>query len=168
VVVYERIETSPPSIQVPIDSSLGEGIQLLGYDARPQGGCSMDESGRQISVTDPGTCTLHLTLYWEALDMVDSDYTVFTHIVDRDGAVLAQQDNKPQGGEFPTVDWFPGDVIPDEYTLSLPADAPPGDYDLEVGMYLLETASRLVAYDTNDLRWPDDAIRLNLSIIVVP
>ena len=168
VIVYERVEAPPPTIQVPLDSSLGEGIQLLGYDVRPEGGCSMDESGRQISVTDPGACTVYLTLYWKALDIVDADYTVFTHIVDAQGAVLAQQDNKPQSGAFPTRDWFPGDVIPDEYTLALPTDASPGDYGLVVGMYLLQTAGRLEAYDADDLRWPNDAIRLNLSIVVVP
>jgi hypothetical protein len=109
-----------------------------------------------------------LVLYWKVLDLVELDYTVFTHVVGADGAVLAQQDNKPQSGGFPTRDWFPGDVIPDGYSLALPADAPPGDYGLEVGMYLLETASRLEAYDADGQRWPNDAIRLNEPIVVAP
>jgi hypothetical protein len=59
-------------------------------------------------------------------------------------------------------------VIPDEYSLALPADAPPGDYGLEVGMYLLETAGRLEAYDAAGQRWPNDAIRLDPLLVVVP
>ena len=168
VVVYERLDAAPPTIQVPLDLSLGEGIQLLGYDVGAQGGCRLDEAGQQILVTEPGACSVDLVLYWKALDLVEQDYTVFTHVVGADGAVLAQQDNKPQGGGFPTRDWFPGDVIPDGYSLALPADAPPGDYGLEVGMYLLETASRLEAYDADGQRWPNDAIRLNEPIVVAP
>jgi mannosyltransferase len=171
IVVYERAETSPPTIQYPMASRLGEGIQFLGFDTRAEGGCTIEErrdAGRYVSVVEPGSCTVHLTLYWQPSDLVDADYTVFTHIVGADGQILAQQDNRPQNGGFPTTDWFPGDVIPDEYTLTLPADATPGSYALEVGMYILQTGVRPEALDGDGRRWPNDAIRLDLPIEVVP
>jgi hypothetical protein len=170
VSVYERVKPSPPLIQYPMDSRLGEGIEFLGFDITTEGGCAVDQVGnarRSFSVADPGSCIFHLTLYWQSSDLVDADYTVFTHIVDADGLILAQQDNKPQGGGFLTTDWFPGDIIPDDYTLVLPADAPPATYALEVGMYLLQNGIRLEAYDGNGARWPNDAIRLDLPIEVV-
>ncbi|HSR32610.1 MAG TPA: glycosyltransferase family 39 protein [Anaerolineae bacterium] len=171
VVVYEQIETVLPAIQHSMTSYLGEEIEFLGYDVRTEGGCSLDDlgdEGRQLSVTDPGSCTMHFTLHWQVLDLVDADYTVFTHVVDTGGAVLTQQDNKPQSGQFPTLEWFPGDVIADEYTLTFPVDTPLGEYTMEVGMYQLETADRLVAHDADETPWPDDAIRLNIPIVVVP
>ena len=168
VVVYERADRSPPDIQFPTESYLGKVIQLLGYDVRPEGGCSLDDSGRRLLVASPESCTLHLTLYWQALDVMGANYTVFVHLLAADGQIPAQQDSQPQGGAFPTMDWFPGDIIPDEYALAFPADVPADEVGLEVGMYLLETAERLPAYDAAGARWPDDAIQLDLAIEVLP
>jgi mannosyltransferase len=168
VVVYERAENLPPTIQVPFESQLGAGIQLLGYDVRPEGGCGLDDSGHSLLLTGPKSCTVHLTLYWQALDVIGANYTVFVHVLAPDGQIPAQQDSQPQGGAFPTRDWFPGDIIPDEYLLPLPDDVPTGEYTLEVGMYLLETAERLPAHDAAGARWPNDAIPLDLTIEVLP
>jgi len=154
LVVYERAEAPPPAIQHPMVSRLGEGIRLLGFDLEP-------------TTVRPGEA-LRLTLYWQALAPMDIAYTVFTHLLDADGQFRAQQDNQPQSGGFPTTEWLPGDVIRDEYVLALPPDAPPGEYTLEVGMYRLETGERLPAYDADGRRWPEDAIRLDLSIEVMP
>ena len=41
--------------------------------------------------------------------------------------------NDPESA--PTTAWAPGDLILDEYQLQLPADAPPGPYQIEVGIY---------------------------------
>jgi hypothetical protein len=151
-----------------MDSRLGDGIQFLGYDVKPEGECSVDDSKRQLSITSPGSCTVHLTLYWQALGIPKANYTVFTHLLAADGQIPAQKDGQPQDGAFPTGDWFPGDIIPDEYTLILPSGTPPGDYGAEVGMYLLETAERLLAFDASGARWPNDAIQLDQSIEVLP
>jgi hypothetical protein len=168
VVVYERADRPTPDIQVAAESRLGDGIQLLGYDVRPEGECSLDDSGRRLLVTDAESCRVHLTLYWQALDIIDSNYTVFIHLLAEDGQIPAQQDSQPQGGAFPTADWFPGDIIPDEYRLAFPVDVAVGEYDLEVGMYLLATAERLPAFDASGTRWPNDAILLDLTAEVLP
>ena len=152
--VYERAKVVPLTIQHPLDVRLGEGIGLLGYNLEP-------------TAVRPGEA-VRLTLYWQAQSPMDTAYTVFTHLLDADGMTQAQQDSQPQGGEFPTTEWLYGDVIRDEYTLALPTDAPPSEYTLEVGMYRLETGERLPAYDADGQRWPDDAIRLDLSIEVAP
>lgn len=44
--------------------------------------------------------------------------------------------------------------------LALPADAPPGEYQIEVGLYLLETMARLPATDAAGQPLPDDAALL--------
>ncbi len=166
VVVYERQDNPPPAIQHPLISRLGEGIELMGYDLQADAGC--EKEGTERLIVHPAACNLHLTLYWRALALTDTAYTVFTHLLGPDGQIQAQKDNQPQSGGFPTVEWFPDDMIADEYTLTLSPNAPPGEYTLEVGMYHLETNTRLPAYDADNKRWPQDAIRLDLAITVVP
>lgn len=56
---------------------------------------------------------------------------IFVHVVDADGALRAQHD----GLDSPAWSWQPGDVIVQAHPVPLPADLPPGDYALQVGLY---------------------------------
>jgi len=87
--------------------------------------------------------TLHLTLYWRALSSMEQDYTVFTHLLLPPDQVWAQEDDQPQDGQAPTSSWQPGQLIEDHYFLALPAETPPGVYEIEVGVYLSTTGARL-------------------------
>lgn len=118
-----------PAVETSWQADLEGKARLLGYALEPK-------------VLGPGE-TLHLTLYWQALLPGSKDYTVFVHILDRDGHMWAGQDNWPQGGAFPTSLWMSGEFVTDRYEIALPADIPEGDYRVEVGMYLLETMERL-------------------------
>jgi hypothetical protein len=40
-----------------------------------------------------------------------------------------------------------GEVIADRYTVTLQADAPPGDYAIEIGLYEATTGERLPVLD---------------------
>jgi hypothetical protein len=109
--------------------TLANQIELLGYDidlddARPGG-------------------IIPLALYWRALKEMDEGYTVFTHLLGPDGQILAQQDNPPVNGTYPTTLWLPSEVIADPYNIPLPTDLPPGDYPIQVGFYIAETGLRL-------------------------
>jgi hypothetical protein len=121
--------TAPPPIQHPRQEILGQQIRFLGYDLR----YPPYEPGGQI----------YLTLYWQALDRIDEDYTVFTHLLDSEGRLRAQKDNPPVNGLLPTSAWEVGEIIQDRYIIPLSPDLPPDDYRLEIGMYQLETGQRL-------------------------
>ncbi|MFB0535633.1 MAG: hypothetical protein ACETWR_11695, partial [Anaerolineae bacterium] len=54
-----------------------------------------------------------------------------------------QKDNPPVDGFYPTSQWEMGEILRDQYDLVISPDAPPGQYWLEVGMYLVETGKRL-------------------------
>ena len=82
-----------------------------------------------------------ITLYWKSLAPVAEDYTVFVHLLNPDGTLAAGNDSPPRGGLYPTSFWSPGEVIADKRQW-IPLVAP-GEYQLEVGLYLLETAERL-------------------------
>lgn len=106
---------------------LGEKIALLGYDLGMDGTGPGDEK------------RLTVTLYWQALQTMDKDYTVFVHALDADGRLVAQDDSQPRDGGYPTSIWAAGEVVADRHTLTLP----PGAYTLVAGMYELATMTRL-------------------------
>ena len=108
--------------------SLGDGIQLLGYDL-----CSLVDAGQFLC----------LTLYWQSLATVNEGYKVFIHLLDGDGQVIAQVDRQPLDSLAPTHLWQPGDIVRDRYEIPLPFDLPAGSYYVTTGIYLEETMARL-------------------------
>jgi hypothetical protein len=59
-----------------------------------------------------------------------------------------------------------GEVITDEYEIAINSDAPPGDYQIEVGMYDAATGLRLPLFDEDGTRLPGDRIPLDQVITV--
>jgi len=112
-----------------VRATMGGSISLLGYDFEP-------------SQVRPGE-TVRLVIYWEALRHDAGDYTVFNHLLDPSGSVVAQKDSQPQAGMYPTYLWGVGERVRDEYQLVVPPDASAGDYTFAVGMYVLQTMERL-------------------------
>jgi hypothetical protein len=97
---------------------------------------SVDRAGAHAGATLRGE------LIWSAETTLRIDYTVFVHLV-RDGKLIAQHDAPPRDGAYPTTAWRPGEVVPDAFSLSLPADLTPGPATLEIGLYDLTTLRRL-------------------------
>jgi hypothetical protein len=86
---------------------------------------------------------LQFTLFWRAETEIDTAYTVFIQLLNESGQVVAQIDAPPQGGAAPTTTWLPGEILPDAYSLPLPANLPPGPYRLITGLYRPDTGARL-------------------------
>ncbi len=103
---------------------------------------------------------LAFKLYWQATAEVGQDYTVFVHLLDEGGKVVAQADSQPQGGEYPTGLWDAGETVEDWRSLTIPPEAPPGPYRVAMGMYLLETMERLPVFDQEGHRLLHDQIVL--------
>jgi hypothetical protein len=91
---------------------------------------------------EPGE-TLTLTVVWQAQQPLMSDYTAFAHLVDEAGQGWAGDDHQPHGGLYPTTAWGAGEMVRDTFTLTLPADSPPGLYHVQVGWYDPATQRRL-------------------------
>ena len=132
VKAVERRTTIPP-IQHPLRATLGDAVTLLGYDLASD-------------TVAPGGA-VQLTLYWQATGRLDKSYKVFTHLLDANERIAAQQDSVPVGGQRPTTGWVSGEVIVDPYTLTVKPDAAPGDYVLEIGLYEAITGDRLPVRD---------------------
>ena len=86
-----------------------------------------------------------VTLFWQTAVPLDARYKVFLHLVDADGNLVAQRDSEPGGNLKPTTIWPPGETITDNHGLLIPADLPPGEYTLLLGLYdVADPGARLV------------------------
>jgi hypothetical protein len=79
-----------------------------------------------------------VALRWQALRKPTRDYTVFVHVLDGQGQLVAQQDSPPHGGSYPTSLWDAGEVVEDVHDLSLAAGR-----QLEIGLYTFPDLRRL-------------------------
>jgi hypothetical protein len=110
---------------------------------------------------------LPLTLFWQASGPMVRPFKVFTHLVNAQGTVLAQHDAPPGGSCCPTHTWADGEVIVDEHLIPLDVNLPPGTYELVVGMYDEQAASRLPAYAASGEPLPGDSVTIR-SVTIEP
>jgi hypothetical protein len=136
-----KVGGPPPGItlptaqpQNPLDLSFAGQITLLGFDLPTAAGNPIHNS--QFTIHN----LLLLTLFWCSDAMPAADYTVFIHLLDPAGNLVAQFDSPPAAGAYPTSLWDPGEIIPDEHLLP---DLPPGHYTVQIGLYRPDTGQRL-------------------------
>ncbi len=116
------------------DATFGESIRLLAYDV---------EAGTALPGDD-----LAVTFYWECLQPISDDYSVFVHLLDANDVIIAQRDMYPGQGNYPTSLWQVGDIFADTYVVSIPEVVlTPADAQFEVGFYRLGDAGRLPVVD---------------------
>jgi hypothetical protein len=111
--------------------------------AAPPGDAFIRPAGADFPATwRPGMDHM-VTLDWYAGDTVPVDYTVFLHLRDESGNLVAQADGPPLDGWYPTSWWTAGEWISDTHTFALPVETPPGVYRLVAGLYDPATGARL-------------------------
>jgi|GEM_PF-1098709 len=122
------------------DGTIGT-IGVVGYDL----------DGLDNGAIAPGA-SLDLRLYWRADAPTAGDYAVFNHLVGADGTLIAQADGDPLPGGRGTSAWHDPDetLISRDFALTIPDDAPPGDYTLQSGFYRRDDGERLTTADGAD------------------
>ncbi len=90
----------------------------------------MNLIGADVSVN---AGNLHLLLYWRVTQRVRGDVnrTFFVHLLDANGRRWTQEDRPAH----PTSSWQDDDMVWQWFDLKLPADAPAGDYWIDLGVY---------------------------------
>ena len=107
----------------------GNQVALLGYEATSGTGA------------DNG---IYVNLYWQALNSMAQDYTVFVHAVDAEGGRIAQDDRALLNQwEQPTSTWKGVEGLRTLHRLELPQDVNVDELRFKVGIYDLATMDRL-------------------------
>jgi mannosyltransferase len=116
----------------PIDVHFGPSIRLAGE--------------RMDTIVASGDVA-SLTLYWQTDAPVADRYVVFAHLIDSNGKLWGQHDSEPAGGSRPTNTWQVGETVQDNHGIRILPATPPGDYQIEVGMYRSDNGQRLPVTD---------------------
>ncbi len=137
----------PPSTQ-PLDATFGNVATLTGYHL-PQ------------ATIHPGN-SLPITLYWRGEQPTPIDYSVFLHLVDEYGLIVAQRDVYHGPGVYPTSQWATGTQFGDTYALRLPTtSSAPTMAHLTVGLYNHSTGERLPVAGGDNLSFGQIQIEAN-------
>jgi hypothetical protein len=147
------LETRPRQFEAPAIASATEiafgnatQLKLIGYNL-------------PATSLSPGDA-LSVTLFWQAVAEMKTDYTVFVQLLNGAGQVVAQVDALPLAGTAPTNTWLPGEILTDPYTLILPSDLPAGEYRLVTGLYNAVTGQRLpIAGGENFVELPQITVK---------
>jgi hypothetical protein len=125
-------EAGGGATQLPTD--FGHAIDLLGYQV---------ESPR----INAGQ-SLKLKTYWKATGSLPLFLTIFVHLLDQNGSIVAQHDRQSVLAD--TLQ--PGDVFMQLHQIDLPPDLPPGTYRLTLGLYTSDTGKRLPLHEGDVIR----------------
>lgn len=83
-----------------LNIAIGDGIIARAYD--------LSDDGRSIQVS----------IYWEGVDPVAKDYTIFADLLDSAGEAINKVERQPLDGVYPTSAWREGQTVRDTLTLS--------------------------------------------------
>jgi len=137
-----RSQQVPADMRHTVNARLGNVATLVGYDAGVQGRDVADGPELLVKAGE----RLSLRLVWRATESGRTSYTVFVHLVNAQGTVVAQDDSIPGRGTLPTTSWLRGEVLLDTYTLPVPNTAQ-GVHSIVLGMYDATTGRRLAVWD---------------------
>lgn len=127
-----------PAVMVPQVVQFGEQIQLAGVYVTADG--EPVDLAEGIRLT--GETAVTVTLLWESAGAIPENYTVFVHLLDESGALVAQHDGVPLFGTRPTATWQPGERLLDRHELVIPGGWG-GNGRFFIGLYHSETFERL-------------------------
>jgi len=116
--IVKPIVPSQVEPQVWLGKKIAPGVRLLGYDLPWE----RVEPGGEIA----------LTLYWEALEDVASDYLFSLELRDGEGQVWGEEVGRPVDGTYPTLEWKEGEVLRDWHKIRVEAGASEGTYALSL------------------------------------
>jgi uncharacterized membrane protein (DUF2068 family) len=155
------VDVTALSIQRRIDQLLARGLRLIGYEPPlPQ---TINPGGR-----------LDLALYWQGTQEMEQDYRLHFLLRGPERDLALGPAVTPVGDAYPTNQWRPDEVWRGWQRLTVPAEAPPGQYQLlvqaegaaepgvvgEVGLGSAEVTARSRLFEAPPIEHPLEA---NLS-----
>lgn len=102
-------------------------------------------------------------LYWQARGPVVRDYTVFVHLLDERERTFGGEDRPPVP---PTSAWQPGQIVVVQHTLTVAADASPGLYQVEIGLYTPADLQRLPLVEAPGAEGADRVLFRHVRVVL--
>jgi hypothetical protein len=137
-------------------------VQSVNYQlAPPAASGAVELVGYQVNAAEQEG-SLSITLYWRGLQPGSPYATVFIHLLDETGQIVAQSDGQPVSGTYPIPAWQPDSIIVDTYYLSLAEQLLDGSLTLALGLYDPETLVRWPVTNLAGEAVPDDRILLSI------
>ncbi|MBI5957207.1 MAG: hypothetical protein HY866_00635, partial [Chloroflexi bacterium] len=90
-----------------------------------------------VSLDWYGGADMTLLLYWRPTDQSPPayDYSIYVHLLDANGEMIAHWDGQPLQSAYPTRFWRPGESLLDYWVLPIPEGLPLGPAHLRIGIY---------------------------------
>ncbi len=107
--------------------------------------------------------TVRLALLWSVTGTTDTSQSQFIHLMGTDTALILA-DRIPRQGDYPTWAWSPGEMIVDNWTLTLPDHLAPGDYTIRLGFYRQDTGERMAVMQTGMPATDNSAVLLTFRV----
>jgi hypothetical protein len=103
---------------------------------------------------------LVITLPMRALKQPASDYTVFVHLIDAQGATVQTFDLPLTDGYYPSGLWETGEQVTHIHRLPVASTLLAGQYTLRMGLYDPQSGARLPVFDAAGVEQADGAALL--------
>ena len=127
----------PGRLRHPIDLpvNFADVMEFIGHD-------------RSAETVGPGE-TLELVLYWRLLHKPARHYSIFAHLLDAQGQIVGEYD----ANRYATSFWREGggEMLLSYFPLRVKPETPPGEYQLEIGVYHQPTGERLPIYEGTEM-----------------
>jgi hypothetical protein len=133
VIVIQRAALSDAAVPLEADFDLGNGIRI-----------------RAATVAKATAERAVITVYWQAMQPIERDYSVAVHWLTRfppqePADIVAQSDSlHPVQGWYPTSKWTVGEMVRDVYVLEAMADALPSSTVIAITMYHIDESGQFV------------------------
>ncbi len=124
------LPASLPGDAQPVQAGLAGRVMLLGY--RPIARTPRNGGGEWLDTV----------LYWKPLQSLNYNYQLSMQLLNAEGQVAAQQDEKPLGDALPTSRWKSSEIYPEPVRLETGRLAP-GSYTAIVKLYNLDSGEVL-------------------------
>jgi hypothetical protein len=101
---------------------------------------------------------LKVELAWQVAEPPPDDVTIFVHVLDNQGQLIAQADGDPIAGCYPLAQWPKNFAARDVRWVDAPVGA-----SVRIGLYNRATGERLAAVAATGENLPDNAVSISIQ-----
>jgi len=98
------------------------------------GPLALVEASSPATAVSPGDA-VPVELLWQAVEPPQEPLVVVVQLLAAGDRLVANLEEEPAGGRYPTQQWAAAELVRDHHALGLPSDLSPGTYRLIVGVY---------------------------------